>query len=217
MKNNKGITLIALVVTIIILLILAGVSITTLSGNGLFGRAESSAAKYQQASENENSTLSSLMDKYDHYESQTTEMVTLKWTSPIATNGTFMNDTTPEDYVKTGYYDKEIIAIEPDGTKIVINPYLTLNRQFPLGTKLRFYYYEDESENATHGTYIGVGNYWTSSAVLVSNKLYYLEVALDKKGTCEMELTQDETSDYMDGTYSYGWFIFSEYLGGPYK
>ena len=33
MKNNKGITLIALVITIIVLLILAGVSIAMLTGN----------------------------------------------------------------------------------------------------------------------------------------------------------------------------------------
>ena len=37
MKKNNGITLIALVITIIILLILAGVTIATLTGeNGLF-------------------------------------------------------------------------------------------------------------------------------------------------------------------------------------
>ena len=70
-KNESGITLIALVVTIIILLILAGVSITTLSSGGLFGRAESSAAKYEQASRAENSTITSLMDKYDRYEEST--------------------------------------------------------------------------------------------------------------------------------------------------
>ncbi len=40
MKNNKGITLIALVVTIIVLLILAGVSIAMLSGqNGILSNA----------------------------------------------------------------------------------------------------------------------------------------------------------------------------------
>ena len=40
MKNNKGITLIALVVTIIVLLILAGVSIAMLSGqDGILNRA----------------------------------------------------------------------------------------------------------------------------------------------------------------------------------
>ena len=43
MKNNKGITLIALVITIIVLLILAGVSIAMLTGeNGILTQAESS-------------------------------------------------------------------------------------------------------------------------------------------------------------------------------
>ena len=46
MKNNKGITLIALVVTIIVLLILAGVSIAMLSGqNGILNRASESTWK----------------------------------------------------------------------------------------------------------------------------------------------------------------------------
>jgi len=48
MKNNKGITLIALVVTIIVLLILAGVSIAMLTGeNGILGRASESSWKSQ--------------------------------------------------------------------------------------------------------------------------------------------------------------------------
>ena len=40
LKEKNGITLIALVITIIILLILAGITITQLTGNGLFGKAE---------------------------------------------------------------------------------------------------------------------------------------------------------------------------------
>ena len=48
MKNNKGITLIALVVTIIVLLILAGISIAMLTGeNGILGNAQK--AKSQNA------------------------------------------------------------------------------------------------------------------------------------------------------------------------
>jgi len=46
MKNNKGITLIALVVTIIVLLILAGVSIAMLTGdNGILSRGQEAAYK----------------------------------------------------------------------------------------------------------------------------------------------------------------------------
>lgn len=58
LRKEKGITLVALVVTIIILLILAGVSITMVSGNGLFGRASNAASKYSTASQAENSTVS---------------------------------------------------------------------------------------------------------------------------------------------------------------
>ena len=58
LRKEKGITLVALVVTIIILLILAGVSITMVSGNGLFGRASNAASKYSSASSSENETVS---------------------------------------------------------------------------------------------------------------------------------------------------------------
>ena len=48
--NEKAITLIALVVTIVILLILAGVTITmTLGQNGLFTRAKAVIKAYEQA------------------------------------------------------------------------------------------------------------------------------------------------------------------------
>ena len=40
MKGQKGITLVALVITIIILLILAGISIASLSNTGLFKNAQ---------------------------------------------------------------------------------------------------------------------------------------------------------------------------------
>ena len=52
--NAKGITLIALVITIIVLLILAGVSIATLTGeNGILTRASESKEKTEKAQEKE--------------------------------------------------------------------------------------------------------------------------------------------------------------------
>ena len=52
--KEKGITLIALVVTIIILLILAGVTLNmAMSGDGLFSRARNAADKYKKAQEDE--------------------------------------------------------------------------------------------------------------------------------------------------------------------
>ena len=49
LQEKKGITLIALIVTVIILLILAGVSVSMIDGSGLFGTAKESSKKYTQA------------------------------------------------------------------------------------------------------------------------------------------------------------------------
>lgn len=62
MKNNeRGITLIALIVTVIVLLILAGVSISYLIGdNGIIKKAVIAVQKYNQAQEEENNALNRL-------------------------------------------------------------------------------------------------------------------------------------------------------------
>ena len=58
-KTNKqnGITLVALVITIIILIILAGISISALSGSGLFERAQQAQKESENAQANEDATL----------------------------------------------------------------------------------------------------------------------------------------------------------------
>ena len=50
-KKNKGISLVALVITIVILLILAGISIYALTNTGLFGKAKEAKKKSDEASE----------------------------------------------------------------------------------------------------------------------------------------------------------------------
>ncbi len=52
-KNRKGITLIALVITIIILLILAGITISALTNTGIFARANDAKEKTAMAQEDE--------------------------------------------------------------------------------------------------------------------------------------------------------------------
>ena len=60
-KNNKGITLVALVITIIILLILAGISIMSLTNTGIFGKAQDAKTKTAEAETNQKATL----DEYE--------------------------------------------------------------------------------------------------------------------------------------------------------
>ncbi len=56
-KDEKGITLIALVITIILLLILARITISSLEGNGLFEKTKLAKNKTQEAQELENQIL----------------------------------------------------------------------------------------------------------------------------------------------------------------
>ena len=63
MKGQKGITLVALVITIIILVILAGISIGALQNQNLFQRAEQAKETSERASQNEANTLNEYSDK----------------------------------------------------------------------------------------------------------------------------------------------------------
>ena len=57
-KKERGITLIALIVTIIVLLILAGVTISlALKNNGIFTKAKTAGNTYQKAEYNETTGL----------------------------------------------------------------------------------------------------------------------------------------------------------------
>ena len=59
-KNSNGITLIALVITIIVLLILAGVSIAMLTGdNGILTQAQNAKNRTEEAKVNEANVLTS--------------------------------------------------------------------------------------------------------------------------------------------------------------
>lgn len=66
-KMKKGITLVALVVTIVILLILAGISISTLTQTGLFEKAKLAKDKYKNSEELENTTLKKYEEKVSSY------------------------------------------------------------------------------------------------------------------------------------------------------
>ena len=67
-KREKGITLIALIVTIIVLLILAGVTINLAVNNqGIFNKAKTATRAYKNASEEEEASLALLENEIDKY------------------------------------------------------------------------------------------------------------------------------------------------------
>lgn len=66
-KKESGITLVALVVTIVVLLILAGVAISlTIGQNGIFTRAQNATQKWDEAEKNEAGEMNTFTNTYDN-------------------------------------------------------------------------------------------------------------------------------------------------------
>ena len=92
LKKNKGITLIALVVTIIVLLILAGISISMLTGqNGILNRAQEAKNKTQVANEKEAVNMAAM-------EALTKEILTKTMKSYLGKNDVELTGNEPWQY-----------------------------------------------------------------------------------------------------------------------
>ena len=95
-KKIQGITLIALVVTVIVLLILAGVAINlTVGDNGLFRRAQNAADTWEMAEQNEQSEMEQAGNFLDDYTSEYNKATTVSYAKQL--NKPFENDTTIAD------------------------------------------------------------------------------------------------------------------------
>lgn len=71
LKGQNGITLVALVITVIILLILAAVAMSMITGNdGLFEKANNAATKYNESAQNEKNEMDQLMNYANKYYEQ---------------------------------------------------------------------------------------------------------------------------------------------------
>ena len=116
-RKNKGITLIALVVTIIVLLILAGISISMLTGqNGILNRASEAKEKTEIASEDEKRKLAQA-EALMNTEKITYKGVTLpEGFAPTKIEG---EDSIDEGLVITDGYGNEYVWVEVPKTNEV--------------------------------------------------------------------------------------------------
>ena len=109
LKENKGITLVALVVTIIVLLILAGVTISlVLSQNGIFTKAQEAKSATNVAEVKQAIQLSVLNVKVDTFKNNGTEV-------PLA-DITAITNKVVDDLTATGYKAEDISATPASGT-----------------------------------------------------------------------------------------------------
>ena len=194
LKNkNKGITLIALVITIIILLILAGISISALSNQGLFGKAQEAKNKTAKAQENEMATL-------DEYAGVLNEYTAGKVTDNInkvlsTTDNTILKD------------ENENKIVVPAGFKIVSNADTNNATTVDKGIVV-----EDATGTATNGSqfvWIPVGTIKKANKSTETIELNRYTFAEDGKPTAQNDnviLTyyQELASSNADGTTTYG-------------
>ncbi|MCL2859523.1 MAG: hypothetical protein FWF46_02905 [Oscillospiraceae bacterium] len=66
LRKNKGITLIALIITIIVMLILAGVAISSITGTGIFSKTKEATDAYNNSVNNENNQINTALGWFDN-------------------------------------------------------------------------------------------------------------------------------------------------------
>ena len=138
MNKNKGITLIALVITIIILLILSGISISALTNQGLFKNAKTAQNATEKAEKEQGQRLNEYEDEINKYLGNSKEESKVPTVEEsIKKNGAL--STTDNTELKDAKNNKIVV---PAGFKIV-NGATTVDKGIVI---------EDVTETATKGS-----------------------------------------------------------------
>ena len=108
LKKEKAITLVALVITIVILLILAGISISTLTNTGIFEKAKEAKKASENAEKIQNKLLEQYREQLNKYMPE--ELTDDKINKVLSqTENTFLKDTNGNSFTL------------PAGFKVVVN------------------------------------------------------------------------------------------------
>ena len=159
-NKDRGITLVALVITIIILLILAGITISSLTNTGLFGRAKEAKEKTQAAEANQAKTLNEYEDAVKQYGSASQPTTVKKVADNIGSVISATDNTELEDE-----YGNKIVV--PAGFKIVSDS--TTGNATTVNNGIVI---EDATTGATAGSqfvWIPVGKIYTDTAKTEAN------------------------------------------------
>ena len=143
-KENEAITLVALVVTIIILLILSGIAIATLGGeNGLFARVKLAKKAHMQSEMQEQLTLALNSLQIDKNGSASLDDVTQEWISSVISSD--YNPTIKEDASLNG---KLVVMNKSNITgKFLIGQNLEISSSEYNLSSLEFEYETEKIEN----------------------------------------------------------------------
>ena len=165
-NKDRGITLVALVITIIILLILATISIQSLTNTGLFQKAQEAKEKTQNAEENQAKTLNEYEDELNKYISGDVKKPVKKVSDNIGS----VLSTTDNTELEDAYGNKIVV---PAGFKIVsdstTNNAQTVNQGIVIEDATKTAEGTETSTSGSQFVWIPVGKIYTDVAKTDAN------------------------------------------------
>ena len=219
-RNNSGITLIALVITIIVLLILAGVTIATLTGeNGILTRAQEAKNKTEQAEKDEKTNLSRTEDLINRYvDGIEVEQVTDENPGVLETEGTdtyvinsmedlvfFAHDVTNGNTYE-GQTVKLGLSLDFNSTKSYVDPFRTDYEEYEYDGELKTLLTSGEG-------FKPIGTTATKSDITVKEGNF--AGVFDGNNFVLVNCYMNKDATQM--TESYGMALFGRYLYGEVK
>ena len=187
LKNkNKGITLIALVITIIILLILAGISISVLTNQGLFKNAKAAQNSTEKAEKEQGQRLNEYEDEINKYLGNSKEESKVPTVEEaIKKNGAL--STTDNTEIKDAKNNKIVV---PAGFKIVDGA-TTVDKGIVI---------EDVTETATKGSqfvWVPVGTITKANGTTVTITLgrYDFDATTGKESAYSGSYIEEDAND----------------------
>ena len=184
-NKDKGITLIALVITIIILLILAGISISALTNQGLFKNAKAAQNATEKAEKEQGQRLNEYEDEINKYLNNSNE--DKKEVKLVANNINKVLSTTDNTELKDAKENKIVV---PAGFKIV-NGATTVDKGIVI---------EDVTETATKGSqfvWIPVGTITKADGTSTTITLgrYDFNSTTGKESTYSGSFVEEDSND----------------------
>ncbi len=184
-NKDKGITLIALVITIIILLILAGISISALTNQGLFKNAKAAQNATEKAEKEQGQRLNEYEDEINKYLNNANEDE--KEVKLVADNINKVLSTTDNTELKDAKENKIVV---PAGFKIV-NGATTVDKGIVI---------EDVTETATKGSqfvWVPVGTITKADGTTATITLgrYDFDATTGKESTYSGSYIEEDAND----------------------
>ena len=147
MRDTRGITLIALIITIIVLVILAGITLQLLIGeNGIIDRARQAGKEYDQVAINEqrdlNELYSSILIATNDNAQITISVEELKSFLQKEANTAVAKALTTEDITSSLHLNSEYVSprggvnMSKSGNTIVLTAYLNVLKEIPANTTI---------------------------------------------------------------------------------